>query len=201
VAVNIAARQLAEPDFLEHLEQAWGDGAWDQLTIEVTESALFDDRADARDKLVELRSRGVRISLDDFGTGYSSLSRLALLPVDVLKIDQSFVREIGSERGQAVLRAIVALAEAHGLDVIAEGVERVSELTALVELGVTRVQGNLLGRPSANLPVRFSQVRAAGTATARRAHGASRTSSRSREPGGTPTGSTEAVAVRPAASV
>jgi EAL domain-containing protein (putative c-di-GMP-specific phosphodiesterase class I) len=195
VAVNIAARQLAEPDFLAHIEQSWGDGAWDQLTVEVTESALFDDRADARAKLVELRSRGVRISLDDFGTGYSSLSRLALLPVDVLKIDQSFVREVGSERGLAVLRAILALADAHGLDVIAEGVERASELTALVELGVTRVQGNLLGRPSASLPVRFSQLRPA----ARRAHSASRASGRSRELG-TPTGSTETVAVRPAAS-
>jgi diguanylate cyclase (GGDEF)-like protein len=161
VAVNIAARQLAEPDFLAHIEQSWGDGAWDQLTVEVTESALFDDRADARAKLVELRSRGVRISLDDFGTGYSSLSRLALLPVDVLKIDQSFVREVSSERGLAVLRAILALADAHGLDVIAEGVERASELTALVELGVTRVQGNLLGRPSASLPVRFAQPRPA----------------------------------------
>jgi EAL domain-containing protein (putative c-di-GMP-specific phosphodiesterase class I) len=201
VAVNIAARQLAEPDFLEHLEQSWGDGAWNQLTGEVTESALFDDRLDARAKLAELRSRGVRISLDDFGTGYSSLCRLALLPVDVLTIDQSFVREIGTERGLAVLRAILALAEAHGLDVIAEGVERVSELTALVELGVTRVQGNLLGRPSVSLPVRFSQVRPPAPAAARRKHGASRTTSRSGEPGGTPTGSTETVAVRPAASV
>ena len=201
VAVNIAARQLAEPDFIEHLEQSWGDGAWGQLTVEVTESALFDDRLDARTKLAELRSRGVRISLDDFGTGYSSLSRLALLPVDVLKIDQSFVREIGTERGLAVLRAILALAEAHGLDVIAEGVERVSELTALVELGVTRVQGNLLGRPSASLPVRYSQARPGGTVAARRKHGSSRTATRSGESGGTPTGSTETVAVRPAASV
>ena len=201
VAVNIAARQLAEPDFLEHLEQSWGDGAWNQLTVEVTESALFDDHLDARAKLAELRSRGVRISLDDFGTGYSSLSRLALLPVDVLKIDQSFVREIGTERGLAVLRAILALADAHGLDVIAEGVERVSELTALVDLGVTRVQGNLLGRPSASLPVRFTRARPPAPAVARRMHGASRTTSRSGEPGGTPTGSTETVEVRPAASV
>ena len=201
VAVNIAARQLAEPDFLEHLEQSWGDGAWNQLTVEVTESALFDDRLDARAKLAELRSRGVRISLDDFGTGYSSLSRLALLPVDVLKIDQSFVREIGTDRGVAVLRAILALAEAHGLDVIAEGVERASELTALVELGVTRVQGNLLGRPSASLPVRYSQVRPQAPDAARRTHGASRTTSRSGEPGGARTGSNETVAVRPAASV
>jgi len=201
VAVNIAARQLAEPDFIEHLEQSWGDGAWDQLTVEVTESALLDDSLDARDKLAELRTRGVRISLDDFGTGYSSLSRLALLPVDVLKIDQSFVREIGTERGLAVLRAILALAEAHGLDVVAEGVERVSELTALVGLGVTRVQGNLLGRPSASLPVRYSQVRPGSSATARRKHGSSRSTARGGESGGTPTGSTETVAVRPAASV
>jgi diguanylate cyclase (GGDEF)-like protein len=197
VAVNIAARQLAEPAFLEHIEHAWGDNAWDRLTVEVTESALFDDRADARAKLAELRSRGARISLDDFGTGYSSLSRLASLPVDILKIDQSFVREIGCERGLAVLRAILALADAHGLDVIAEGVERASELTALVELGVTRVQGNLLGRPNASLPVRFPRLRPPGAPRTSRGSKAGAGRARFSEPQLAQGGAE----VRPAASV
>ncbi|MFS0700682.1 putative bifunctional diguanylate cyclase/phosphodiesterase [Cellulomonas sp. 179-A 4D5 NHS] len=162
VAVNVAARQLAEPDFLKHVERSWGDGAWTHLTIEVTESALLDDSAAAAGTLAELRRRGVKIAIDDFGTGYSSLSRLATLPVDVLKIDQAFVREIRTRRGKAVLRAILALADAHGLDVVAEGVERASELTALADLGVPRVQGNLLGRASPTLPVRGPRPRPRG---------------------------------------
>ena len=159
IAVNIAARQLAEPTFLDQLESAWGDAAWDRLTIEVTESALLQDAVLATAMLAELRTRGVRISLDDFGTGYSSLSRLAMLPVDILKIDQSFVRDIRTDRGRAVLSAILALADAHGLEVIAEGVERAVELTTLVDLGVTYVQGNLLGPAAATFPVRGPRPR------------------------------------------
>jgi EAL domain-containing protein (putative c-di-GMP-specific phosphodiesterase class I) len=82
------------------------------------------------------------------------MSRLSRLPVDSLKIDRSFVRDVGTERGQGVVRAIIALAETHGLDVVAEGVEQASDLTVLVELGVGRVQGNFLGRAAPNLPVR-----------------------------------------------
>ncbi|MCC2308421.1 putative bifunctional diguanylate cyclase/phosphodiesterase [Cellulomonas chengniuliangii] len=162
IAVNVAARQISEPDFLAQVGRAWGDSDWVRLTIEVTESALLADDAAATLKLEALRERGVRIALDDFGTGYSSLSRLATLPVDILKIDQSFVREIGTQRGLAVLRAIVGLAEAHELEVIAEGVEQASQLTALVELGVSRVQGNLLGRAAPGLPVRGPRPRRHG---------------------------------------
>jgi diguanylate cyclase len=153
VAVNIAARQLAEPDALEQIETAWGDAFWEHLTLEITESALVST-ATAVPVLSELRARGVQIAVDDFGTGYSSMSRLSRLPVDSLKIDRSFVREVGTERGQGVVRAIIALAETHGLDVVAEGVEQASDLTVLVELGVGRVQGNFLGRAAPNLPVR-----------------------------------------------
>ena len=96
--------------------------------------------------LSELRARGAQIAVDDFGTGYSSLARLARLPVDALKIDRSFVRDIGDRPRRGVVRAIVALAETHGLDVVAEGVEHADQLDALVDLGVTRVQGNFLGR-------------------------------------------------------
>lgn len=154
VAVNISARQLAEPSFLVDLTDAWGERPWERLTIEITESALLHDSLQTASILAQLRERGAKIALDDFGTGYNSLARLASLPIDILKIDQSFVRDIGSVAGRAVLQAIVTLATAHGLEIVAEGVERVDELHALVELGVTQAQGNMLGRPAPHVPVR-----------------------------------------------
>ena len=154
VAVNVAARQLDERDFVQQVERSWGTDGWDRLTIEVTESALLYDAAHVRASLATLVERGVRIALDDFGTGYNSLSRLGELPLQILKIDRTFVRDITTPEGAAVLRAILALAAAHGLDVVAEGVERAAELTALMELGVEVVQGHMLGRPSPSVPIR-----------------------------------------------
>lgn len=153
VAVNVAARQLTEPDALEQFETAWGDAYWEHLTLEITESALVQT-GQAVPVLSELRARGARVAVDDFGTGYSSISRLGRLPVDVLKIDRSFIRELGTERGRGAVRAIIALADNHGLDVVAEGVETAAQLTALVDLGVRQVQGNFLGRATPSLPVR-----------------------------------------------
>ena len=154
VAINLSARQLAEPSLVDDLTAAWGTRDWSLLTLEITEGALLQDEQQAVSVLGRLRSRGARIALDDFGTGYNSLARLGTLPIDILKIDQSFVRDIASPAGLAVLRAIVTLADAHGLDVVAEGIEQVSELEGLVSLGVRRAQGNMLGRPAAALPVR-----------------------------------------------
>jgi diguanylate cyclase len=153
VAVNLAARQLAEPDALEQIEAAWGDTYWEHLTLEITESALVQT-GPAVPLLSELRARGARIAVDDFGTGYSSLARLSRLPVDVLKIDRSFVREVSTDRGASVVRTILDLAAVHGLEVVAEGVERSADLSTLVDLGVRRVQGNFLGRAAATLPIR-----------------------------------------------
>ncbi len=154
VAVNVSARQLDEVDFLRQVEESWGPGAWHRLTVEVTETALLHDAEHARAALATLAARGVRIALDDFGTGYSSLARLAELPVHVLKVDQAFVRASGTPAGDAVLRAVLAVAQAHDLDVVAEGVERAEELTTLVSMGVGTVQGFMLGRPAPTLPVR-----------------------------------------------
>ncbi len=154
VAVNVAARQLDEADFVRHVEQSWGPGAWRRLTIEVTESALLHDDAHARAALATLAARGARIALDDFGTGYNSLSRLAELPVHVIKVDRSFVHASDTPEGRAILRAVLAVARAHGLDVVAEGVERAEELTTLVGMGVGTVQGFMLGRPAPTLPIR-----------------------------------------------
>ncbi|SDC20014.1 diguanylate cyclase (GGDEF) domain-containing protein [Sanguibacter gelidistatuariae] len=154
VAINLSARQLAEPTIVEDLAAAWGDRDWSMLTVEITEGALLQDEQQTVSMLAQLRSRGARIALDDFGTGYNSLARLATLPIDILKIDQSFVRNMSSPPGLAVLRAIVALAAAHDLEVVAEGIEQVFELETFVELGVRRAQGNMLGRPAAAVPVR-----------------------------------------------
>ena len=175
VAVNVAARQLAEPRFVEHVRESWGDGDWDLLTLEITESALVRDLPHVVRSLTTLRALGVRISIDDFGTGYSSFARLAKLPVDVLKIDQAFVRDLDDPGGVAVVRAIVALAQAYELELVAEGVEQLDQLETLTTLGIGHVQGYLLGRPTATalLPVDLSAARAerqvrSTTAVARR---------------------------------
>jgi len=169
VAVNVAARQLADSQFIDHLREDWGDNDWHLLTLEITESDLLEDLSDVVDSLTAVRALGARISIDDFGTGYSSFSRLASLPVDVLKIDQAFVRDLDTPRGVAIVRAIVSLARAYGLDVVAEGVERIEQLEVLAELGVPHLQGYLLGRPSLSVPQRVelsdtSSPEAAGAA-------------------------------------
>jgi diguanylate cyclase (GGDEF)-like protein len=179
VAVNVAARQLADPQFIEHLREDWGDNDWHLLTLEITESDLLEDLSDVVDSLTAVRALGARISIDDFGTGYSSFSRLASLPVDVLKIDQAFVRDLDTQRGVAIVRAIVSLARAYGLDVVAEGVERIEQLEVLAELGVPHIQGYLLGRPSLSVPQRVelsvtSSAGAAGAAGSSGADGAGR---------------------------
>lgn len=146
VAVNVAPRQLMEPQFVAEVMRAWGCDDWDRLILEITESALVDDLRRAEEALTHLRALGVRVALDDFGTGYSSIARLGGLPIDVLKIDRAFVAEVRTTRGRAVVRAILALAVAYGLDVIAEGVETEDELAALADLGRMEVQGFLTGR-------------------------------------------------------
>jgi len=166
VMVNVAARQLAEPLFVEHLVADWGTGDWADLTLEITESALLQDLPHVLRSLSSLRARGARIAIDDFGTGYSSFARLASLPVDVLKIDRAFVDRVTTDEGRAVITAIVSLAAAYRLEVVAEGVETLDQLEGLVELGVPKVQGYLLGRPASGRPAAVTLP--AGSAAARR---------------------------------
>ena len=103
VAVNVAARQLAEPRFVEHLSEDGGEDDWHLLTLEITESELLADVSHTINSLTTVRDLGARISIDDFGTGYSSFARLANLPLDVLKIDQAFVRDLDRAGGVAIV--------------------------------------------------------------------------------------------------
>jgi EAL domain-containing protein (putative c-di-GMP-specific phosphodiesterase class I) len=119
------------------------------LELELTESILVRDPANCATDLKRLRSLGVTIAIDDFGTGYSCLSYLQQLPVDVVKVDRSFLADLDSRSGAAVLEAVTALAHSLGLRVVAEGVEREDQMNALRQFSVDLVQGYLIGIPQA----------------------------------------------------
>jgi len=120
-----------------------------RLELELTESLLIEDVAGVVAKMNALKALGVRLSLDDFGTGYSSLGILKRLPLDQLKIDQGFVRDLLTDAQDAsIVRAIISLGESLQLQVIAEGVETEAQRDALLALGCTHFQGYLFGRPA-----------------------------------------------------
>lgn len=149
ISINLSTKQIAHPSFIHTVEtilQETGlDPEW--LELEVTESA-FADVDNAAGKLQELRSLGIRISIDDFGTGYSSFGYIKHLPVDTLKIDASFVRGIHeSKESQAIVQAVLNIADTLGINVIAEGVESREELSILLEDGCTQGQGYLFSKP------------------------------------------------------
>jgi diguanylate cyclase (GGDEF)-like protein len=149
VAVNLSSVQFSDPALAERVEEiARVVGVpLDYLEFEVTESMLLVDSDAALKTLTALRAKGVKIAIDDFGTGYSSLSYLRRLPLDKLKLDQSFIRDAGNEGDVAITRAIIAMAQSLKLAVVAEGVETQAQIDLLVSLGCTTVQGFLLGRP------------------------------------------------------
>jgi EAL domain-containing protein (putative c-di-GMP-specific phosphodiesterase class I) len=150
LAVNVSAHQFRQTGFVEEvlstLEQS--GAAPNKLKLELTESLLLDDVDDIIAKMTTLKNKGVGFSLDDFGTGYSSLSYLKRLPLDQLKIDQSFVRDVLSNPDDAAIaRTIVALAHSLGMEVIAEGVETEAQYAFLFENGCYAYQGYLFSRP------------------------------------------------------
>ncbi|WIM99721.1 bifunctional diguanylate cyclase/phosphodiesterase [Actinoplanes oblitus] len=151
VSVNVSARQLARADFPATVAAALADtGLPPQcLTVEVTETAVFGG-GQALTALHELRALGVRIALDDFGTGHSSLGLLQTVPVDVLKVDKSFVDNI-TEAGRhtVIARALIQVSDGLGLTAVAEGVETAEQAAALYDLGYRLLQGYYFGKPSA----------------------------------------------------
>ena len=150
LAVNVSARQFRQSNFVEQVLSTVNQfGAKPhKLKLELTESMLVDNVDDIIEKMATLKAHGVSFSMDDFGTGYSSLSYLKLLPIDQLKIDRSFVRDVLTDTNDAAIaRTIVALGQSLGLSVIAEGVETQSQRDFLAANGCTFYQGYFFSRP------------------------------------------------------
>lgn len=150
VAVNVSARQMMAGDFVESVRSVLDEFhlAPSMLEIELTESVLMDNIHRQMEVMASLRKLGVAVAIDDFGTGYSSMAYLQRLPIDRLKIDRAFVRDLPEQvSAVAIMRAMVALAHNIGLGVTAEGVETEAQSEMLRTLGVDEQQGYLLGRP------------------------------------------------------
>ncbi|MDZ7320676.1 cyclic di-GMP phosphodiesterase [Kosakonia sacchari] len=150
VAVNVSARQLADQTIFSDLKQALLDLKFEYcpIDVELTESCLIENEELALSVIQQFSALGAQVHLDDFGTGYSSLSQLARFPLDAIKLDQSFVREVHKQPiSQSLVRAIVAVAQALNLQVIAEGVENAKEDAFLTKNGVNERQGFLFAKP------------------------------------------------------
>jgi len=150
LSVNLAPRQLAQPDLVATVRRALAETGIDaaRLCLEITESAVMESGAATTAQLRALKSLGVRLAIDDFGTGFSSLAHLRRFPVDVIKIDGTFVAGLGSEPQDAsIAAAVISLAHALGLTTVAEAVETDEQLGVLRQLGCDLGQGHLFARP------------------------------------------------------
>jgi diguanylate cyclase (GGDEF)-like protein/PAS domain S-box-containing protein len=150
MAVNVSVPQLKKDTFLKTVKSALAETDFpaNKLEIEITESFLMGNELEAARVLNQLRNMGIRIAIDDFGTGYSSLSYLKQLPIDTLKIDRSFIQHLpGSPKDSAIVQTVIALGNALGLEVLAEGVETPQQRDLLLSLGCYCVQGYLYSKP------------------------------------------------------
>jgi len=150
MAVNVSANQLARPSFADRLRRLLEETGVDPslVELEVTEGVIVEGAGEAREAIDQIAALGVGIAIDDFGTGYSGLAYLKRLPIDTVKIDQSFVRDLTIDPDDAaIVTAIVAMARSLGVEVIAEGIETEDQLAELKRLGCHRGQGYLLARP------------------------------------------------------
>jgi len=151
VSVNVSAFQLGRKSFADDVRRALRESGIEPglLTLEITETTLMRDVSGACERLGDIRELGVHIAIDDFGTGYASLSNLQQMPVDILKVDRSFISAL-NEGGQSreLLGAILGVGQALSLLVVAEGIEVQSQMDTLLEMGVQLAQGFLMGRPA-----------------------------------------------------
>jgi diguanylate cyclase (GGDEF)-like protein len=159
IAVNISARQFREPQFVERvvsiLNETGLEPQW--LELEITESIAMEQGEVPVQQLQKLKELGIQIAIDDFGTGYSSLNCLRRLPIDHLKVDQSFIREIGKEsNGEAIIRTLIQMAKDLKLKVTAEGVETVEQFHFLKKIGCDEIQGYFFSHP---LPIEDLEVK------------------------------------------
>jgi EAL domain-containing protein (putative c-di-GMP-specific phosphodiesterase class I) len=148
--VNLSSQQFEARDFLANMSRVLEESRLPGglLVLELTERMLMDDVAKVSAVLHGLRQLGIRIAVDDFGTGYSSLGHLKHFPIDTLKIDSSFVRDLPDAKDSAAITtAIVQMAHSLGIEVLAEGVETQAQYDYLRQLGCDEVQGFLLGKP------------------------------------------------------
>jgi diguanylate cyclase (GGDEF)-like protein len=150
ISVNVSGRQLQDPEFVtivvDILERTGLTP--DRLCLEITESVLIEDGEKAAQRLSQLRRLGVHVALDDFGTGFSSLSYLHRFPVDIVKIDRSFVEGLGTdEDSRVIVSAIMSMTSALGVDVVAEGVETLAQMEQLIAIGSRTAQGFYFSRP------------------------------------------------------
>jgi EAL domain-containing protein (putative c-di-GMP-specific phosphodiesterase class I) len=150
VTVNISIRQFQQTELVDIVRNALERSGLDphSLILEITESFMMQETESTIAKLHQLKKIGIRLAIDDFGTGYSSLSYLQRFPIDILKIDKSFVDKIGhGKEGKAVARAIIMMGDSLNLKTIAEGIERPEQIRALQNLGCEAGQGFHLARP------------------------------------------------------
>ncbi|MCW2968286.1 MAG: hypothetical protein JWM71_2058, partial [Solirubrobacteraceae bacterium] len=151
VEINISGVSIGDVGLLDEIDRALDRTGADPalMVFEITETALIESADTARRLAEHLRERGCRFALDDFGTGFAGLSSLKTLPLDYLKIDQEFVRDLCTSASDVhVIRAVIDLARGFGLKTIAEGVEDEATLDLLRDLGVDHAQGYFLGRPA-----------------------------------------------------
>ncbi len=162
ISVNVSFKQLASAGLVEDVERALAESGLlpGTLKLEITESAVMGNPEETIDTLRRLKALGVGLEIDDFGTGYSSLSYLSRLPFETVKIDRSFVNDLGkNEESWEIVRTIVDLAKSMGMDVIAEGVETKEQLQTLTWLGCSRVQGFYFSEPvTAEAAARLFQI-------------------------------------------
>jgi EAL domain-containing protein (putative c-di-GMP-specific phosphodiesterase class I) len=150
LSVNVSARQFRQPDFVAVVGKILAQTGVDpqRLKLELTESLVLHNIVDTIDKMKALNRQGIHFSMDDFGTGYSSLAHLTSLPIQQLKIDKSFVRNMGGNHKDAVVvQTIIGMAHNLGVAVIAEGVETQEQRACLERFGCQTYQGYLFGRP------------------------------------------------------
>jgi diguanylate cyclase (GGDEF)-like protein len=150
VAVNLSARPFQRPDLLDRIQEVLAETGLpaNMLQLEITETLAMQNAEASQGVLRGLKELGIRVAIDDFGTGYSSLSYLTSLPIDILKVDRSFVSGLGTDRGSGeITAAVIALAHSLALDVIAEGVETEAQLEILRSQGCNKVQGYLFSPP------------------------------------------------------
>lgn len=157
MAINISARQLFGPELLETLKEAFVERAVNpsSIVLEITETSMMQDVEEAIVRLEQLRALGVRLALDDFGTGFSSISYVKRFPIDIIKIDKSYVDGLGNDgRDSDLVRTIVSLGHSLGLTIIAEGIERVEQVEFLKALECHEAQGFYFAKPAAPEAIR-----------------------------------------------